>query len=164
MDKLHRVATFLHPQLKSLKFAEENDRSIAIRDAKQMISTISITQTNAESSMRRKSSTDSVLSDYFDDDFEADEIDMYSAYRVATSTEIDMLVWWEEHRESFPKLYHLSSFIHSIPATSAPSERKFSLAGKILNCLRSSLDPTKVSDLLLLYSNSDKFDNVSDDL
>lgn len=87
MDKLHRVATFLHPQLKSLKFAEENDRSIAIRDAKQMISTISITQTNAESSMRRKSSTDSVLSDYFDDDFEADEIDMYSAYRVATSTD-----------------------------------------------------------------------------
>lgn len=163
-NKLHRIATFLHPQLKSLEFVEESERLQAIRDTKEMISTITVSQTNAERTLRRKNSNDSVISECFDDDFECDEVDLYSGHRVTPSNDMDILECWQQNRESFLKLYQMAMNIQAIPATSAPSERKFSLAGKIINCLRSSLDPAKVNDLLFLYSDSDKFDSVSDDL
>lgn len=157
LDKFHRMATILHPQLKTLKFAEENEKLQTIRDLKQMLADVSIDETSSRNTTRRKSS-DSVFSDFFDDEYDIDEVEMYVAFKVSSTTEIDLLKWWTDHREAFPKLYKIAMFVHAIPATSAPSERKFSIAGKILNCLRSSLDPKKVEDLLFLYSNSDQFD------
>lgn len=151
------MATILHPQLKTLKFAEENEKLQTIRDLKQMLADVSIDETSSRNTTRRKSS-DSVFSDFFDDEYDIDEVEMYVAFKVSSTTEIDLLKWWTDHREAFPKLYKIAMFVHAIPATSAPSERKFSIAGKILNCLRSSLDPKKVEDLLFLYSNSDQFD------
>lgn len=157
LDKFHRIATILHPQLKTLKFAEENDKLQTIRDLKQLLAEVSFDESSPRNTTRRKSS-DSLMSDYFDDEYDIDEVEMYVAFKVSSTTEIDLLKWWTDHRESFPKLHKIAMFIHAIPATSAPSERKFSIAGKILNCLRSSLDPGKVEDLLFLHSNSDQFD------
>lgn len=162
LQKLLRIASFLHPQLKSLKFGDEAKRMRTIRDAKEMISTITLPQMNSDR-LRRKNSTESVISDCFDEDLELDEVDLYAAYRVVGTEDMDIFDWWQRHKDSFPKLYNLAKFVLAIPATSAPSERKFSLAGKILNCIRSSLDPAKVSDLLLLHSNSDKFDRGLDE-
>lgn len=157
LNKLHRIATLLHPQMKSLKFASDELKLQTIRDLKELFSEIDLQMPNNQT-LRRKS-TDSVVSDYFDDDSDLDEVELYVAYKVSTSEEIDVLEWWSNHSQTFPKLYQIATFIHSIPATSAPSERKFSLAGNILNCLRTSLDPSKVEDLLLLHSNSDEFES-----
>lgn len=160
LDKFHRIATILHPQMKTLKFADENDKLQTIRDLKEMLASVS--DDTPPRTVRRRSS-DSVLTDFFDDEQDIDECEMYISYKVSTSQEINLLQWWMEHQDAFPKLFRIAQFIHAIPATSAPSERKFSIAGKILNCLRSSLDPAKVEDLMMLHSNSDKFDNIFDD-
>lgn len=154
LDKVHRLATILHPQMKGLKFATDEDKLGTIRDLKAMVDS---TDSTEQRPVRRRSN-ESVVSDYFDDDSDLDEVEMYLSYKVPPTDDFDLLKWWEEHRDTFPKLYKISMFIHSIPATSAPSERKFSLAGNILNCLRCSLDPSKIEDLLLIHSNSDLFD------
>lgn len=154
LAKPHRIATILHPKMKSLKFSTDADKIETIRDLKAMLATV----TRSEPQTIRRRSSDSVVSDYFDDDTDIDEVEMYLSYKVAANEDMDLLKWWDDHRETFPLLFEISQFIHSIPATSAPSERKFSLAGNILNCLRSNLDPSKVEDLLLLHSNSDLFD------
>lgn len=154
LDKVHRLATILHPQMKGLKFATDEDKLGTIRDLKAMVDS---TDSTEQRPVRRRSN-ESVVSDYFDDDSDLDEVEMYLSYKVPPTDDFDLLKWWEEHRDTFAKLYKISMFIHSIPATSAPSERKFSLAGNILNCLRCSLDPSKIEDLLLIHSNSDLFD------
>lgn len=160
LDKLHRIATILHPQLKSVKFAEEDEKIETIRDLKAMMSTIS-TDAIDTSHTRRRKSNDSVVSDFFDDACDIDEVEMYVAQKIAPA-DINILKWWDDHKETYPKLNKIAMFIHSIPATSAPSERKFSLAGNVLNCLRSSLNPSKVEDLLLLHSNCEDFDGMNE--
>jgi hypothetical protein len=44
----------------------------------------------------------------------------------------DPLQWWEEHKSLFPTIHVLSQRFLSIPATSAPSERLWSLASRII--------------------------------
>lgn len=69
--------------------------------------------------------------------------------------EFDVVAWWAKLSD---KLVHLSSyanFIHSIPATSAPSERNFSALGKTITDKRSRLDAETVDALLFMKSNFD---------
>lgn len=121
LDKLHRIASFLHPQMKTLKFASDGEKLQTIRDVKEMIQTVDVDVT--PDLTRRRRSNDSVISVFFDDDSDIDEVELYVAYKVNCVVEIDLLQWWSEHRETFPKLYKIAMFIQTIPATSAPSER-----------------------------------------
>lgn len=127
-----------------------------ISDTKNLIRNIVVDVTSGERDRQRRTSNDSILSNYIDDEIDVDEVDMYVSYKVAVTENFILLEWWENHQSSFPRLFELIKFIHSIPATSAPSERKFSLAGNIMNCLRASLDPSKIQDLLLLHSNENE--------
>lgn len=115
LDKVHRLATILHPQMKGLKFATDEDKLGTIRDLKAMVDS---TDSTEQRPVRRRSN-ESVVSDYFDDDSDLDEVEMYLSYKVPPRDDFDLLKWWEEHRDTFPKLYKISMFIHSIPATSA---------------------------------------------
>lgn len=157
LTKYHRIATILHPLFKSLKFAKEEEKVQTIRDLKEMVSSVPTVSSPDSERSRRRRSNDSVLSDFYDDDDNFDEVDIYIAQKIMAE-DVDILKWWDDHSESYPKLHKIAMFIFAIPATSAPSERKFSLAGHVLSCLRSSLDPMKVENLLLLHSNSSEFD------
>lgn len=90
------------------------------------------------------------------------------------SDKADPLKWWKENQTKFPKLAVLARCILAIPASSAPSERVFSIAGHVLNKKRMSLSPMNMEQLVLLHESyeiekkkriakSDKIDFVDRD-
>lgn len=53
----------------------------------------------------------------------------------------DPLKWWQMNRAKFPILAQLARVYLALPAASAPSERVFSVASKVISPTRTSLDP-----------------------
>ncbi|MBW0502006.1 hypothetical protein O181_041721 [Austropuccinia psidii MF-1] len=78
----------------------------------------------------------------------------------------DVLVFWQTQRHLFPTLGKMAQKFLSIPATSAPSERIFSIGRKILTFQQACLSPMHVEQLACikdwactfghLYSETDK--------
>jgi hypothetical protein len=67
----------------------------------------------------------------------------------------DPLIWWRENEARFDGLKRLARKYLAIPATSAPSERVFSLAGNICSRRRASLSPDHLDALVFLNANGD---------
>jgi hypothetical protein len=67
----------------------------------------------------------------------------------------DTLTWWQENDTRFRSLATLARKYLAIPATSAPSERVFSLAGNICSRRRACLSPAHLDALVFLNANSD---------
>ena len=65
----------------------------------------------------------------------------------------DPLQWWLKHEHTFPRLSKLAKKYLSIPATSSPSERLFSVGGNIVTCHRAALKPDAVDRLVFLSMN-----------
>jgi len=79
------------------------------------------------------------------------EIQQFRCLSVAPD---NVLEWWESQQQTYPTLSRLARVILAIPATSAPSERVFSLAGLTINARRSSLAPSSVDKVLFVHENS----------
>ena len=67
--------------------------------------------------------------------------------------EVSPLMWWKQNQSRFPALARMARRYLSVPATSTPSERAFSIAGGIVNKKRACLLPENVSMLIFLYEN-----------
>lgn len=65
----------------------------------------------------------------------------------------DPLQWWKSNEFNFSRLSHLAKKYLSIPATSAPSERLFSVGGGVVTCSRACLKPEAVDRLIFLAKN-----------
>ena len=74
-------------------------------------------------------------------------------YRCISISTADPLQWWETQIETFSRLSGLARGLLAVPATSAPSERVFSIAGIVLNAKRSSLSPHVVDKVLFIHEN-----------
>jgi hypothetical protein len=74
-----------------------------------------------------------------------------------TMTFSNPLEWWRQHKDTFPTLARLAKVYLAVQATSAPSERVFSQASKIINNVRSSLHPEMAGKLLFISKNWDWF-------
>lgn len=61
----------------------------------------------------------------------------------------DPLVWWQGLSKSLPVLSLVACSILAIPATSADTERLFSLGGRIVSKMRSNLTPENAQQLIL---------------
>lgn len=86
-----------------------------------------------------------------------DEITEYLSSRLSDNPDPDnVLQWWDFNKERYTALSKLARFIFSIPASSAPSERAFSVCRRILEERRTRLAPQTVSNLLFLHSNIGK--------
>ena len=72
---------------------------------------------------------------------------------ISTMPTDDVLSWWKKQTETFPKLALLAKGVLAVPATSAPSERIFSIAGLVVQAKRSSFVPENVSKILFMHSN-----------
>lgn len=67
---------------------------------------------------------------------------------------VNPLPWWKENSHRFPLLAKLAQVYLAIPATSAPSERVWSRAARILTCKRSKLQPEVAQGMMYLMENS----------
>jgi hypothetical protein len=91
------------------------------------------------------------LCDPEDASFHRNELSDYVNIKV--SKDVDLMQFWEEHQSLLPKLFNVACKVLCIPATSSPSERVFSTAGRILEKRRTMLSPSSVNSLLFLNSN-----------
>lgn len=62
----------------------------------------------------------------------------------------DPLYWWKTHDGLFPQLAQLAKRYLSVPATSVPSERLFSVAGQLISQRRANLSDDKIDQILFL--------------
>ena len=86
------------------------------------------------------------------------EFDDYLAFNAGLPTITDNsqlgfrfknpLEWWISNRARFPNLAFLARQFLSIQATSAPSERVFSMGGRMVSKLRTCLLPENVEHLI----------------
>ena len=63
----------------------------------------------------------------------------------------DPLEWWRSCGQFFPFLSRFARAVLAVPATSAPVERLFSHAGKVITENRAKLSSDIASDLILLH-------------
>lgn len=68
------------------------------------------------------------------------------------------LLWWKNNYLMYPNVWLLARKILCIPATSAPSERVFSLASNVIDKKRARLTPTNANVLLFLRGNREIVD------
>lgn len=86
-----------------------------------------------------------------DDTYES-EIQKYLHYKL-TAKDLDLLVWWKDHKLHFPRLYNRFLQIAGMPASSASSERLLSCAGNFLTVKRNRMSNGSLRDLLFMYMN-----------
>ena len=70
------------------------------------------------------------------------------------SHDVDLLQWWKTNETRFKSASRAARKYLAIPATSAPSERVFSLSGSICNPRPASLSPENLDALVFLNANS----------
>ena len=61
------------------------------------------------------------------------------------------LVWWKQYAPRFPCLAQVARRYLAMPATSAPVERLFSVAGQVVTTTRNRLHPKTVTLLVFLH-------------
>ena len=77
-----------------------------------------------------------------------------AAYRASPQEPIgcDPIFYWSKAQQSYPNVAFQASKLLSIPATSVPCERLFSVAGLLVDKRRTSLTPEHVQQMLCLSS------------
>lgn len=159
-----RMAVVLHPKMKKLRKMDINDRENAYNlidnilraetqqaSSSQQIDTQTHTHTDTQSSQTRNSMT---LEDFLDSDGGeivsnySPELARYLDEKIREKIE-DVRDWWFKNRNRYPMLFKLYLRISAIPASSAPAERTFSIAGAVITDRRSSLLPKSVSNIMM---------------
>lgn len=127
---LYRIATFLTPNLQSLKMLDERGRQEVMQGVKEMIE-----DTHGEDVEPTPAKRPTVLSKFSDwEDNEEScglksldvQIQEYRTIKLELSSQQKVLQWWNSHQSQFPVLSNLARYVLCIPATSAPSKREHS--------------------------------------
>ena len=81
-----------------------------------------------------------------------------NAFLIETQTlnDMDPLMWWKAKRFNFPNVARVARKWLSVPATSTPSERVFSICGLVDTAKRSSLLGESIQKQIFLYNNMDE--------
>jgi hypothetical protein len=100
---------------------------------------------------RRRVEIDEIDDDLVDTTQES-EIAKYQSAVVPSGTCKDILLWWRDHKEEYPGLCLVARNVLCVMASSAASERNFSLAGHVVSERRTSLASSSVNNILLINS------------
>ncbi|XP_055525752.1 uncharacterized protein LOC129718738 [Wyeomyia smithii] len=85
------------------------------------------------------------------------------ALQPRISAESNVLVHWEQRRNSEPELYKLAQIVLSVPCTQNTAERAFSALGFVLSNRRLKLSKMTLSDMVFVKLNHDLFQQVEID-
>lgn len=172
LSRLHQVALFLNPKMRSLKaLVEDDDREQTLTDVRNLVNNVyyappdQLTETDHDAypaSQAKRRKTQVMGEQMWEDDVDElpqpaayNEIDTYRNLPITSDDNFDLLAWWKTHKAQLPRLAQVAKHILAIPASSAASERNFSAAGLTVDKLRSMINPKNVDDLLFLRSNMD---------
>lgn len=151
LTKLHRFATILHPVYKTLKFASFEQIRQTHMELRRELDTMELDCIeNRRSSVSSSESSSSLLA-FADATYNSDELVDYLQYKCPVDTNLDLIDWWNSRRNDFPKLSKFALNIHSIPASSIPSERLFSTGGNLITEKRTRLNPDSIENILILH-------------
>ena len=139
----HEVETILVEKARLVREcspSEEDKVRKSVPDKRQM--------TNSEKVMAR------LLNESESDDESSveEEVCSYLHEKKVKRSE-DPLLWWQVHRERFPRLAVLAQRVLAVPASSTASERVFSTSGLIVDQRRSSMTPEMIDALVFLNQN-----------
>lgn len=158
---VHKISTVLHPLLKNIALATEDERNDVYGMIDDFVWKSEPFHETMESNLNEKPKhyeSEDVFEEFIGNanvetsqSDKTKELQNYLLINMPSSNpyEFDLCGWWHENRLTFPKLYHLFLSKAGITASSAPSERKFSETGIILQARRSNLLPETVSNMVL---------------
>lgn len=174
LSKEHEIAVFLGPKFKMLKmFPQENgERSrildyietrllqLEIEDGEKRAN--SATETNMNSNSQEITTKEVTMFSEWEDSI-LDERAQQSIYKYKKELESyredtydisddQLLNFWSKQSLRFPYLPKLARQILAIPASSASSERSFSVAGRVIEQRRTAIDGSTVDAILFLNS------------
>lgn len=162
MDKVGLMATLLDPRLKGMDTWPEEIREqtiIELRREFQKFITVDV-ESISSNSIQQTSSTPSFMKNIFSfnqpQSNHETEIDDYLNPQItpAEPENTDAYLWWCLNQNNFQILSKIARKYLSIPATSVPSERLFSVAGNQITSQRTRLAPDFVNQLLFVKRNS----------
>lgn len=160
---VHKMSTVLHPTLKNIALASEDEKKEVYGAIDDFIWKIEpFHETNDERSNKESEAIENtdILEAFIgtsspNDDAPqqkfTEELQRYLLVNMPSSNpyEIDLCEWWHKNRHTFPSLYRLFISKAGITASSTPTERKFSETGILITARRSNLLPETVSNLVL---------------
>ncbi|OQV12732.1 hypothetical protein BV898_13052 [Hypsibius exemplaris] len=158
----HKVACFLHPPFRKLRFFEPNETAkilslvcsklLAISEPfNSAYRVLDLQQSDPLSCLtyRYMKTGWTVVTD-------TDEVTRY--HQLECQSQIgDAAKFWKENETQFPGLFKMVKKYLVTAAGSVPSGRLFRKAGFLIDDERWSLKSDKANDIMFLYSNRDKF-------
>ncbi|GAU87462.1 hypothetical protein RvY_00297 [Ramazzottius varieornatus] len=163
IDELHRVAVFLDPSMKHLQFLTATERVAVLKRAMEEVQKIPQPEKTGAPivEVASRGSTKfnvKALAKYSADNPIGNEVERYASLPSPPEDQ-DVLSFWTEKENDFPRLKCYALRILSVSATSTPSERLFSRSGTAVSEKRKNLAPQTLSDLMVVQSNFE-FENV----
>lgn len=146
----HRALTFLMPNYKKLFFLDYRDRHKLHCEVEDYIEQ-NYPENHVETVENIPTTSSNRFVSFDSESVNSTEIERYINHPI--TSEVDAVSWWCANGKSYPTLYRLFKQLSCIPATSASSEREFSLAGNTITDKRSMLLPDNVNDLIVARNN-----------
>lgn len=184
VSNLHKIATFLDPRFKSLKFMSTEDKTSVINMASKMISSDDLTEQILPHDVDAKPSTSSTsksrsilksenvtdlndstkyLIEYMDINEEPDEthdeIDTYLNLKYNEIYSANILEFWES-RYDLPRLRQLAKEILCIPASSVATEKLFAEEAITFTKRRLNMEIENIKEMLFVHENYDMLSSV----
>ncbi|CAF3071012.1 unnamed protein product [Rotaria sp. Silwood2] len=164
----HLIATFIHPRLRDFS-GNDSLRKQAIEALQSAVASCTNTSSNSSTNRDESSSstndtsasvvTQDLLSLCYDkpraDKIIVDEVLLWSQSIFDTNTinNDDLLSFWRNKKDEFPKIAVVARRILAIPAFNTSVERLFSSAKLIVNERRTRLGIEKIDKLMFLKKN-----------
>jgi hypothetical protein len=153
-DKGITATDFLEQMIK--KYTRGCDTEGDLRDQSGELCDAAVTpssSTSSESSALKRIKYDLLSKHTSSNVLRCRELQQFRCLSIETD---DLLQWWKQQGQTFPRLSLLARCILPIPATSVPSERVFSIAGLTILAKRSRLSPNIVNKIVFVHDNEQR--------